>query len=269
MRVKENEYVLISTEEMIENGKTNILECTVKSANDADLSLIVPTYNESENITELVDRLESSLSFIGFELIIVDDNSLDGTDQIVHALNGKYGNIKFLKRSGKLGLSSAVLHGFKNASTGILVVMDADMQHPPEILPKMYRKLFEGYDLVVASRYAEGGKVEGWASRRMIVSKVAAFLANILLPKTRRVKDVMSGCFMLRQSALDGVNLNPIGFKILLEVLAKCNFNLIAEVPYTFRNRRNGESNFKPREILNYITHLCRIVFPFMFDHDE
>lgn len=269
MQVKGNKYVLISTEEMIENCKPNIFESNVKSANNAVLSLVVPTYNEGENITELVNRLESSLSFIGFELIIVDDNSLDGTDQIVHALNSKYGNIKFLKRSGKLGLSSAVLHGFRNANTDILVVMDADMQHPPEILPKLYRKFFEGYDLVVASRYVEGGKVEGWTSRRMIVSKAATFLANVLLPKTRRIKDVMSGCFMLRRSALDGVNLNPIGFKILLEVVAKCNLDLIAEVPYTFRNRRNGESNFKPREMLNYMTHLCRIVFPFMSDHDK
>lgn len=260
--------MLISKEKMIENGKL-LLEFTANSEKQTVLSLIVPTYNESENIRELVNRLETALNSTGFELIIVDDNSLDGTDQIVRELNDEYGNIKFLQRSGKLGLSSAVLHGFRSADTDILVVMDADMQHPPEILPKMYSKFIEGYDLVVASRYVDGGKVEGWTIRRMLVSKVATFLAHVLSPKTRHVEDVMSGCFMVRRSAIEGINLNPIGFKILLEILSKCELDLIAEVPYTFKNRRNGESNFNPREMLNYMAHLCRIVFPFKFANDK
>lgn len=114
------------------------------------LSIIVPTYRERENIPELIDRTESSMNPSEFELIIVDDNSPDGTAQVAEDLNAKYGNIKVLKRAGKLGLSSAVLDGFESARAKVLAVMDADLQHPPELLPKMYGKIREGYDLIVS-----------------------------------------------------------------------------------------------------------------------
>src|SRR3990170_547163 len=154
--------MLISSRELTEVDLLHASQSAVSSKVIPELSLIVPTYNESENIVELVDRIEKLRDSISFELIIVDDNSPDGTDKIAEFLNHKYGNIKVCRRSGKKGLSSAVLHGFENATAEVLAVMDADMQHPPEILPKLYRKLSAGYDLVVASRYVDGGGVENW-----------------------------------------------------------------------------------------------------------
>lgn len=126
------------------------------------LSLVLPTFNECENIPQVIPRLEEALDGATFEIIVVDDNSPDGTAQIARALNRRYGNIKVCQRSGKLGLSSAVLYGFNNANGNIFAVMDADMQHPLEILREMYQKIARGFDLVVASRYVKGGGVRNW-----------------------------------------------------------------------------------------------------------
>jgi dolichol-phosphate mannosyltransferase len=229
----------------------------------------VPTYNERENIGELINKVENLLCSISFEFIIVDDNSPDGTHEVSKNLNVKYGNVRTIKRSRKLGLSSAVSVGFEKTNAKLLAVIDADMQHPPEVLPQMYSKISEGYDLVVASRYVDGGGTGDWKFHRMLISRVATTLAHILLPSTRKVKDVMSGCFMLRREVIDGACLNPIGFKILLEILAKCNFNQVAEVPYTFRNRRNGKSNLSPKEMRSYVIHLCNIFFSRVVRHLE
>jgi dolichol-phosphate mannosyltransferase len=225
------------------------------------LSLIIPTYNESENIVDMVNKVETLLSCLSFEIIIVDDNSPDGTGNIAHALNHKHGNIKILTRRGKLGLSSAVLYGFENACSDVMAVIDADMQHPPEVLLEMYEKISEGYDLVVASRYIDGGRIENWNLRRKFISMGANKLANILLPCTRRIRDVMSGCFMIRRGVVENTNLNPIGFKILLEILGRCKIEQVSEIPYTFTNRRNGESNLNQREIVNFLIHVSKLVF--------
>lgn len=246
----------IRIEPTVSNGQAQNLQKPI-------LSLIVPTYNESQNLANLVNKVEKLLEHIPFEFIIVDDNSPDGTDQVAEALNTKYGNIKVCKRSGKLGLSSAVLYGFNNASGRILAVMDADMQHPPEILPKMYQEISNGCDLVIASRYVEGGGIRDWKLSRILYSRGATLLAHFLIPPSRRVKDVMSGCFMIKKSSLKNVHLNPIGFKILLEVLSKCDYNRVVEVPYIFVNRQNGKSNLNPKEIQNYIIHLSRLFSSF------
>jgi len=238
---------------------------TRESVESPALSLIVPTYNESQNIAELVNKVEALLSCLSFEIIIVDDNSPDGTGKIAHVLNHKHGNIKIFTRSGKLGLSSAVVHGFENADSDVIAVIDADMQHPPTILPKMYEKISEGYDLVVASRYIDGGRIENWNFLRKLVSRGANMLAHLLLPSSRRMKDVMSGCFMIRRRVIKIKNLNPIGFKILLEIMAKCKAQRIVEVPYTFTNRRNGKSNLSLREISNFFVHLCKLALSPMY----
>ncbi|MDH5441458.1 MAG: glycosyltransferase, partial [Candidatus Bathyarchaeota archaeon] len=129
------------------------------------LSIIVPTYNERENISALIDRIESSLASLEFEIIIVDDNSPDRTAEFAEELNKAYGNIKVVKRDGKFGLSSAVLDGFERAGASILAVLDADLQHPPELLPKIYEKILSGYDIAIASRYVTGSAIGGWSLR--------------------------------------------------------------------------------------------------------
>jgi dolichol-phosphate mannosyltransferase len=224
------------------------------------LSIVVPTYMERESLPELVGRIESSLRPIEFEVIIVDDASPDGTADCAEDLNRNYGNIKTVKRGRKLGLSSAVLDGFQTASAQVLAIIDADLQHPPELLSGMYTKISKGYDLVIASRYTEGGVIEGWSLRRRIISKGATFLAHMLLPRTRKVRDVLSGFFMLRRDIIKEVRLNTVGFKILLEIIVRGNYSSVAEVPYTFVPRKRGKSNLNLRELWNYIVQIYRLL---------
>jgi dolichol-phosphate mannosyltransferase len=223
-----------------------------------ELSIVVPTYMEAENIPELIERVENALKGIPFELIIVDDNSPDGTADIAEGLNRKYGNIKVLRRPGKLGLVSAVKDGFNKAEVDVVAVMDADLQHPPELLPIMYKKLREGFDLVIASRYVERG-VEGWSLWRRLLSRGATVLAHLILPKTRKVKDPLSGYFMIKKEIVDAIRLNTAGFKILLEILVKGRYHKVAEVPYFFNVRRRGVSKLDLKEILNYAVSLARL----------
>ena len=229
-----------------------------RSDEKPDLSLVVPTFNERANIPELFARIKKSVE-VGFEFIVVDDNSPDGTAKVAEMLNVEYGNVKVCRRPNKLGLSSAVLCGFRNASGNVFAVIDADMQHPPEILPAMYHEISRGCDLVVASRYVDGGGTENWKLSRKVYSLAATMLAHVLLPSSRKVRDVMSGCFMVRRDALENAHLNPIGFKILLEILSKCKFNQVKEVPYTFTNRLNGKSNLTQKEALDFCIHLYRL----------
>lgn len=224
------------------------------------LSIIIPTYNERENIIELITKLEEIFNTINLEIIIVDDGK-DGTANAAEKLNAMYDNIKVYKRNNKLGLSSAVLYGFNKANGNILAVMDADMQHPPEVLLNMYNKFCDGYDLAVASRYVEGGKIKKWKVSRVLFSRGATILSHLFLARSRKVNDVMSGCFMIKRVALNGSTLNPIGFKILLEIIIKCDFRNVIEVPYTFINRRNGKSNLSANEIKLYMVHLNRLFF--------
>jgi len=158
-------------------------------------------------------------------------------------------------REKKKGLASAILHGFMNASGDVLGVIDADLQHPPELLKEMAKKIEDGYDIVIASRYVEGGGIEGWSFHRILISRVAILLARPLTD----VKDPMSGCFLLRREVIDGVNFNPTGYKLLLEILVKGNYERVAEVPYVFRERIYGQSKLGIGEIMRYIRLLLHL----------
>jgi len=223
------------------------------------LSVIVPTYNERENIIELIERIELALKDLKFEVIVVDDNSPDGTADAAEELNKAYGNVRVHRRPGKMGLASAIMDGINLAKSDVAAVIDADLQHPPEVLPEMFRKIMEGNDLVIASRYVEGGGIEGWGLGRRLVSKGATWLAHFLISKTKNVKDVMSGYFMLRKSVVEGMKLTSKGYKILLEILANGKYRSVVEVPYTFKPRLRGESKLKFNEILNYIRLLLKL----------
>ena len=223
------------------------------------LSIILPTYNEAENLPELIERIETALKGHLFEIIVVDDNSPDGTADVAVELNRKYGNIRVLRRRGKLGLASAILDGVNMANGNVIVVMDADLQHPPELLPRLVEKMEEGYHVVIASRYVNGGGVEGWSFWRKLISKGAIFLAHLLLPETRKVKDVTSGYFVLKKDVLEGVRLNPVGYKLLLEVLVKGRYSKVVEVPYIFKPRKKGKSKLGFNEIFNYAFLLLKL----------
>ncbi len=222
-------------------------------------SIVIPTYNEAAGIEALLDALDATFRKNGLdgEIIVVDDNSPDGTGALVDALSARL-PVRSLHRSGKLGLSSAVIEGWKIARphSVALGAMDADFSHDPKALPQMAAALESGkYGLAVGSRYVKGGGIENWPARRIITSKVACWLARPLT----RVRDVTSGYFLVRRDALDGVELDPIGFKIGLEVIAKAHYGKAVEIPYVFTDRIAGESKLNQREIFNYLKQLRRL----------
>lgn len=221
-------------------------------------SLVVPTYNESSGIERLIVALDDVFRKNGLdgEIVVVDDNSPDGTGKIVDKLGSRY-PVRCLHRPGKLGLSSGVIDGWKFArpESEALGAMDGDFSHDPNVIPAMVRALETGFDLAVGSRYVKGGGIRNWPLRRKITSLVAIALAKPLTP----LRDITSGFFLVRRSALEGVDLDPIGFKIGLEVIAKAHYKKALEVPYVFTDRVAGESKLNQGEIFNYLRQLRRI----------
>ncbi len=222
-------------------------------------SIVIPTYNEASGIGKLLRALNATFQANGLdgEIIVVDDNSPDGTGDIVEQLSAQL-PVRCLHRSGKLGLSSAVIEGWKIARPQSLALgaMDADFSHDINALPQMVRALQSGeYGLAVGSRYVPGGGIVNWPKRRIVTSLVACWLARPLT----RVRDVTSGYFLVRRDAIEGVTLDPIGFKIGLEVIAKAKYGKAIEVPYVFTDRVVGESKLNQREIFNYLRQLGRL----------
>ncbi len=212
------------------------------------ISIVIPTYNEIDNITRLIPKISGVLEGQKYELIIVDDNSPDGTADAVQKLSKDY-PITILKRNGKLGLASAVLHGFQYAKGDILGVIDADLQHPPEYMKEFIYSVSNEYDIVIGSRYVEGGKIEGWSKFRYLVSKGAILLSRPLTS----IKDPVSGYFFLKRDVIDKISFNPIGYKILLEILIKGSYDTVGEIPYTFKIRKKGKSKLGRCEYIDYL----------------
>lgn len=221
---------------------------------------MIPTYNERENLEELITRVNNALKEFKYEVVVVDDNSPDGTAELAEELSKRY-PIKVVRRPGKLGLASAVLDGVKACSGELVVVMDADLQHPPELIPKMVYEALNGYDLVIASRYVRGGVISGWGIHRRLVSRIAVVLAKLLIPNARRINDPISGYFLFRREVVSSVisDLSPKGFKILLEVLVKGKYSKVVEVPYEFKVRRRGRSKLGLSELINYVVFLITL----------
>ncbi len=220
-----------------------------------DLSIIIPTYNEKENIQSLLEKIneEFEQNDISGEIIVVDDNSPDGTGEMLEKLKEKYPYLKVIHRKGKLGLSSAVLEGFKIGEGNILGVMDADLSHPPEKIKELFWAIEKGEaDFTIGSRYINGGRIEGWGLYRKILSKGATLLARVFT----KVKDPMTGFFMIKKECIEGKQLDPKGFKILLELIIKANYNKIKEIPITFVNRTEGKSKANSKEIFSYLKNL-------------
>lgn len=230
-------------------------------------SLVIPTYNESANIANLIGKLSFSLDRVlpgAYELIVVDDDSPDCTWKIAQSLTTKYPQLRVIRRTMERGLSSAVIRGWQVASGKILGVIDGDLQHPPTVLSQMLTALEEGADLVVASRYATGGGVSNWDILRRFLSRGAQLLGLILLPGVlNRVSDPMSGYFIVRRAVIANKILNPIGYKILLEVIAKGEVRQVSEVGYVFQERLEGETKVTSRHYVDYLRHLLRLRFNF------
>jgi dolichol-phosphate mannosyltransferase len=215
------------------------------------ISIIVPTYNEAASFPVLARRLAAALPGREWEVVVVDDGSPDGTADIAEGLAPDV-PVRVVRRPRKAGLASAVLAGFAEAKGDLLVVMDADLSHPPETVPALVDAVIAGADLAVGSRYVRGGATEDWPLTRQVVSRVACLMGNALVP----VRDATSGFFALRRAVVDGARLNPIGFKIGFEVIARGRYSKVVEVPYTFRDREHGHSKFGRREIAQYLVQL-------------
>ena len=199
-------------------------------------------------------RLAAALAVHTWELIIVDDGSPDGTADLAESYADVH-PVRVVRRPGKAGLASAVLAGFAQARGDVLVVMDADLSHPPEAVPRLVSAIEEGADLAVGSRYVTGGGTEDWPLKRRVVSRAACLIGNVLVP----IRDCTSGFFAIRRSALDGVKLNTIGFKIGFEVMARGRYKKAVEIPYVFRDRELGKSKFGRREVMQYLVQLGQV----------
>ena len=217
------------------------------------LSIVIPTYNEHENIREIITALVSIFEehSIKAEIIVVDDNSPDGTASAVEKIAKDNPSVRLVRRKGKQGLSSAVLDGWKQAQGEILGVIDADLSHPVSKIAAMLKKI-EHSDIVIGSRYIKGGKIKGWSIFRKIISKGATIIARTFTD----VKDPMSGFFLIRKQAIDLDKINPKGFKILLEILVKSRSKDIYEIPITFNDRVKGKSKISHLEILWFLTNI-------------
>ncbi|QMU55294.1 MAG: glycosyltransferase [Nitrosopumilus sp.] len=220
------------------------------------VSVIIPTFNESENICNVLESIKACLPKIDIEAIVVDDNSPDGTGKIVEEYIKSMKNvagysISVIHRRAKEGLSSAILDGLKNSKGDTVIVMDSDMSHPPQIIPKMLETIKQTQcDIVVASRYIKGGAIQGWPFKRKLMSTVATKIAKKGLGIS--TDDPMSGFFAFRRKITNGVKFDAIGYKILLELLVKTKGVKVEEIPYTFTDRKRGSSKLDSSIILDY-----------------
>lgn len=228
-----------------------------------DLSLVLPTYNEGTNIVSVLEQLTARLDTIPgltYEIIVVDDDSPDRTWEIAERLAETRPQVRVLRRQTERGLSTAVIRGWQIARGKVLGVMDADLQHPPEVTEQLWKEMSRGAELAIASRHVEGGGVSDWSLARRIISRCAQLIGLAILPEvTARVSDPMSGYFMISRSSIAGRHLNPLGYKILIEVLGRGKVGWISEVPYTFRERVEGSSKVTNKIYIEYFQHLLRI----------
>jgi dolichol-phosphate mannosyltransferase len=218
------------------------------------MSIILPTYNERENLHILVKKILKILPKA--ELIIVDDNSFDGTGKLADELAKIY-PIKVIHRKKKLGLSTAIVAGFKAAKGSIIGVMDTDLSHPPEMIPKLIKPIIKNKaDFVIGSRIVKGGFVEVWPFHRKFISKIATLMARPLTS----VKDPMSGLFFLKRKVINNINFTSKGYKICLEIIVKGKYRNIIEVPYKFRTRKVGTSKLNYKEHFKYLIDWARLI---------
>jgi dolichol-phosphate mannosyltransferase len=220
-------------------------------------SIVVPTFREVEALPELIDRVGRVRAENGSieELLIVDDDSRDGTEALIAARPEPW--LKLIVRKEDRGLSQAVLAGLRAARGDLLVVMDADLSHPPEVIADMQREILAGADFVVGSRYVPGGSTaDDWGLFRFLNSQVATLLARPLT----RIRDPMSGFFALPRTVFErALAPNPLGYKIGLELLVRCGCHEVREVPIHFSNRTRGESKLTLHQQLLYVRHLARL----------
>lgn len=220
-------------------------------ADTYDLTVIVPTLNEEENVAAIVGAVNGVLAESGIrgEVLVVDDGSKDGTIPIVREIAGRHENVRLIVRTTDHGLSRSVVEGFGAARSDIFLVIDADFSHPPELIPRLYEAILGGADIAVGSRYTKGGAIEEWPLARRAISLGATVFGRLLFPG---VTDPVSGLFAVRREVVDGAPLAPRGYKILMEILGRGRWRTFVEIPYVFKDREGGESKLRPGTVLDF-----------------
>jgi dolichol-phosphate mannosyltransferase len=226
------------------------------------ISIVIPTYNESRNIVRILDSLNISIPRdLDAEVIVVDDNSPDGTSNTVEEYakrQDKGLDIQVIKRANKRGLSSAIVKGIEHAKGDAVVVMDSDLSHPTQTIPKMIEELHKSdCDIVVASRYIKGGSISGWPFKRKLISKGATKIAQHGLGI--KIKDPMSGFFAFKRNIVNNIKFDAIGYKILLEILVKAKNAKVKEIPYNFIDRTSGSSKMSISVGVDYLKSVWKL----------
>jgi dolichol-phosphate mannosyltransferase len=226
---------------------------------EPQVSIVIPTLNEVGNMWPLLERIDVALKGTNYEVIVVDDGSEDGTAELCNRLAAKYPVSVHVRASPTGGLSGAVVEGFRHARGELLVVMDADLQHPPEQLPALIAPIVcNKAEFVIGSRYIHGAEIsEGWGLWRRLSSYLAVILSK---PLVGSVRDPMSGFFAINRCVYDRArDLHPMGYKIALELLYKCRIRSVFEIPINFRTREYGESKLSIRQRLRFGQHLINL----------
>lgn len=228
------------------------LKGEIATADTYDLSVIIPTFNEEENIAAIIGAVNEVFRQSGIrgEVLVVDDSSKDRTIPIVQEIAGQNGNVRLIVRKDDHGLSQSVVEGFGKARSDILQVIDADFSHPPELIPRFYEAVRDGADIAIGSRYMKGGDIEQWPLKRRVISLGATAFGRMLFPE---VTDPVSGFFAVRREVVAGAPLAPRGYKILMEVLGRGRWHSFVEIPFVFRDREEGTSKLRLDTMVDYL----------------
>ena len=226
------------------------------------LSLVVPTFNEIENLREFLAAVRVTLDEAlpaRYEVIVVDDDSPDGTWEAAARLAADFPQLRVVRRIGETGLARAVMRGWQVGRGAVLGTINADFQHPPEVLARMIERLSEA-DLVVATRHGDGGSLGDWGLTRRVTSWGAGLIGRLLLPAVfARISDPLSGCYFVRRASIQGIELRPLGYKSLMEIMVRGNIGRIRECGYQMRKRSRGKSKVHALHPLQYIRHVFRL----------
>jgi dolichol-phosphate mannosyltransferase len=225
------------------------------------LAIVIPTLCEAENIGGLLNQVCAVLDplRIPYEILVVDDDSSDGTGDVVSEISNENSRVRLLVRKGQKGLSGAILHGWQHTDAAILAVMDADLQHPPELLPELISALHRGRDLTIGSRYTPGGDLGTWNPFRKLLSAAAVWATLPVQQKRLRARDPMSGYFMIRRHCLEDIPFQRSGFKLLLEILVRARIGSVEEIPFVFGSRYRGASKANFKVAYDYALLLARL----------
>jgi dolichol-phosphate mannosyltransferase len=233
-----------------------------------DLTVIIPTFNEEANIRNIVMAVDAVFHehSLNGQVLVVDDNSSDNTISLVNELKRTHPNVDILVRTEDHGLSQSVTDGFSHAASDVFIVIDADFSHPPVLIPRMYEEIRKGNDVVIGSRYMEGGGIKDWPLKRRLISIGATFLGRLLFPD---ITDPVSGFFAVRKQVVENAPLKPRGYKILLEVLGKGTWEKDKEIPFEFVDREAGASKLKLKTIIEYAQQVAEIMLHSLIDHQS